>query len=503
MLGEAPAQPAPTPAPTDEDGPQLLVLSARSEESLAAMTDDLAGWLDQDSTPSLADIAHTLQTGRSAFGHRACAVSARKTGDSLRGGTKAGLVQGKASAKPGLVFMYSGQGAQYPSMARELHTSYATFRDAFDESADLFESLIGQNLRTLVFADAADGQAAETLRQTQFTQPALFCVEYAMSRQLQAWGLQPTALLGHSIGEYAAICIAGVLSLEDAAQAVAARARLMQSMAPGAMLAVQLGAEALGMLPDDVEIAAINTAEATVVAGPFAAIDAFEVTLASRKVRYTRLQTSHAFHSAMMAPLLAQFRSVLASLDFRAPIIPIASNVTGQWLSDDEATSPDFWCEQIRRPVRFRDSTATVIAANPVTTFVEVGPGRALAGFVRECIAARSADAERSAPTSLTVAHTVRHPQDTRADATVLLEAVGRAWVSGVDVKWSAMHQAGRRRVALPTYRFLRQRHWSPSVRHLLARPVGAHAANDVGPKGTGPGAASAPVQVFREQSRH
>ena len=364
------------------------------------------------------------------------------------------MVEGSA---PGVAFLLSGQGAQYAGMAAALYRDEPVFRAEVDACC---EALIAQgepDLRPVVFA--ADGDAA--LQQTAVTQPALFVIEYALAQLWQAWGVVPTALIGHSLGEYVAACLAGVFTRDDALRLVALRGRLMQALPAGAMLAVPLSeAEVTPLLSETVSLAAVNGPRLCVVAGPAAAIAAVETQLAARGVTGQRLVTSHAFHSAMMAPILDTFEAAVAAVPKAAPRVPVVSNVTGTWLTAAEATSAGYWRRHVREAVRFAAGVGTLLAERG-RVLLEVGPGRTLATLARQ---------NGAAAAGAVVVTSLRHAQETTPDLTTMLQALAAVWRAGVPVQWPAVWAGeSRRRVMLPTYPFERQRYWIEALRPATA----------------------------------
>jgi amino acid adenylation domain-containing protein len=442
-------------APIVESGParpwQLLVLSAKTSTALDTATANLQRHLREQRGLNLADVAYTLQQGRRQLGQRRVLVC-RDPDDAIEalGDPKRLLSNGRDIADRRAIFMFPGQGSQYAGMAADLYAAEAGFRTTVDECATILQPLLGLDLRELLFPQPA-GVAAATalLAQTRITQPALFVVEYALARLLMDWGIEPQAMIGHSIGEYVAACLAEVFSLGDALRLVAARGRLMQMLPAGAMLAVPLpAAEVAPFLGADLALAAINGPSLCVVAGPGAAIDACESTLRARGLDVRRLHTSHAFHSAMMDPVIAAFTAEVASISLRVPQRPFISNVSGTWITAADATDPAYWARHLRQTVRFADGVQVLL--DQQATFIEVGPGRTLASLVRQ-----AAGAARSSVTAM------RHPQDQADDLAVLLEAVGRLWLEGVAIDWRRFSASERRRrLPLPTYPFERRRHW-------------------------------------------
>ena len=431
---------------------QLLVLSARTPAALEAAADRLATALASSSGVALADVAYTLQTGRSAMPHRR-AIVCRDLGDavrSLRMKSSATQAVGVADRRePSCVLMFSGQGAQYVGMAAELYRDEPTFRADVDACCDLLKPHLDRDLREVMFADGRDAAAAELLKQTAYTQPALFVVEYAVARLWLRWGIKPAAFIGHSVGEYVAACLAGVFALGDALPLVAARGRLIQQLPAGAMLAVSAAEAAiLPLLEPGVSIAAVNAPTLVVLSGPNDTIDRQAIQLEAVGIAARRLETSHAFHSSMMEPALDAFRALVAAVPRGRPRIRIVSNLTGDWLSDEQAASADYWVQHLRQPVRFAAGIER-LRQSP-HAYIEVGPGRTLATFVRQ--AAPAGDV----PPIVT---SLRHPQESHADLDGMLRGVARLWTAGVAIDWNAYWSGEqRRRVELPSYPFERQK---------------------------------------------
>ncbi len=447
VLEEAP----PEPASASSRSAQVLPFSAKTPTALDRAAANLAAWLGENPGLSLADVAWTLQTGRREFACRRTVV-ARDLAEAV-----AALRLPAAAAAPiahddgRVAFLFTGQGAQKVNMGRGLYEREPVFRAEVDRCAGLLRLWLGFDLRTVLYPPAGGEEAAQAeLDQTRLTQPALFVFEYALARLWMSWGVTPTALLGHSLGEYVAACLAGVFSLEDALGLVATRARLMQEQPAGTMLAVRLPeAELRPSLPPELCIATINSVNTCVVAGPAEAVTALEKALAERGVGCKRLRTSHAFHSAMMEPALTPFAAAVAKVRRSAPAIPVVSNVTGTWLTAEQATSPDYWASHIREAVRFADGVG-VLAEQPGRVFLEVGPGATLAGLARQHPAAGAAGVVASLPGT-----SEKIPEPDAA-----LRALGELWLAGVRVDWGRFHAGERRRrVLLPTYPFERQRH--------------------------------------------
>ena len=429
----------------------LLFASARTPASLARQVEELAAHLDAHPALPAADVAHTLLHGRAPFAHRACFLAQGPAiGDSARVLSRP-LATGVApdeSAEP--VFLFPGQGAAIHGAGRALYENEPVYRDAVDECANALGGPLGYDLRELLgYVAAPAGRAAsqDALRMTALAQPALFTVEVAAARLFLSWGVRPAAMLGHSLGELSAACVAGVFTLPDALAVVAARGRLMQSCEPGAMAAVFLAEEELvSRLPPDVEIAAVNAPAVVVVSGSTAAIAGFCETLAAAGIGSQRLDTAHAFHSRMMDPALAEFERIVAGVSLSAPSIPVVSNATGLPLTAAQATSPRYWADHIRRPVRWSAGVHHMLArTRPV--FVELGPGSAMGELVR-----RHESGARVFPAMPAVRSGDGGSDDART-------ALAGLWCAGAELAPPAGDER-RDLVRLPTTPFERVRHW-------------------------------------------
>ncbi len=446
VLEEAP-EPSPTVVQRDE---QLLVLSAKSAAALDIATDNLLTYLREPDAAALSDVAYTLQVGRREFAHRRSLVAT--TADAaialLSDAASAPVITAQHTGAPRPVaFLFSGQGSQHAGMGAQLYHSEEVFRAAVDRCAELLQPHFGRDIRTLLWT-GTDSELSET----QIAQPALFVCEYALAVLWMSWGVQPAAMLGHSIGEYVAAHLAGVFSLEDALLLVSARGRLMQGMPVGEMLAVRLTPAELRLrLLPGVEIAAVNAPALCSVSGTREAIEQLTQALERDGVEHRPLHTSHAFHSAMMEPALAPFREIVSRVQLSAPHRPLVSNVTGTWLLPEQATSPDYWTAHLRNAVLFADGVATLLS-DPTVQLLEVGPGTALTALARLTLG-REGGARASA--------SLPHPREDRRESDTMLSTAGRLWTSGVAVDWEGLHSGeALRRVSLPTYPFERTRHW-------------------------------------------
>ena len=410
----------------------------------------------------MADAAFTSSVGRKEFRYRRAAVF-RRAQDAAEALSTSRI--GEAGQRE-TAFLFSGQGSQYGGMAWGLYRDEPVFHETVDRCLDLLKRAEKLDLYPILFPNAAGRAKAEALiGETEYTQPALFVIEYALASLLIYWGVKPSAMAGHSIGEYAAACVAGVWSLEDALRVVALRGRLMQSMPRGSMLAVPLSeTEAQrwldGKLNGKLALAAINSHDQTVFSGPEEEIGRVAAELRDHRIEAVQLRTSHAFHSGMMDPIVGEFERVVRGTVMRAPSIPFVSNVTGDWIADSQATDPAYWSRHLRAPVRF-DAAIERILARPGASIVEVGPGNTLAGLVR-----RHARYLPSTP----VFQSVRGTKDRREDVDVLRSAVAGLWTEGAAIDWNAFYASERRsRIPLPTYPFERKRYWIDPPAHRTA----------------------------------
>ncbi|MEV0775474.1 type I polyketide synthase [Streptomyces sp. NPDC050428] len=425
------------------------VLSGRNKEALRLQAERLLSYLNDDPDRDLADVGHSLATSRAALENRAVVVGSRYP-EFLRGlmalvdGEEApGVAEGVAGTGGRTGFVFSGQGAQRLGMGRELYEEFPVFAAALDSVCEVIDRYAARPLREVMWAEP-DTADALLLDETEFTQPALFAVEVALFRLLEAWGIRPDYVAGHSVGELAAAHVTGVLTLEDAGALVVARGALMQALpAGGAMTAVAASEERVrAALTDGVDIAAVNGPESVVISGPAEAVDA----VAERFGRTRRLRVSHAFHSGLMDPILDELAAVAQKSDFSRPRVPIVSTVTGEEIGD-ELSTPEYWVGQVRSPVRFHDAVRAMDALG-VTRYVEIGPGSTLAALAQETLVERSEE----------VLVTPLLGKDQKEPAAALT-GLGRLHVAGTAVDWRGVF-GERRQVELPTYPFQRQRYW-------------------------------------------
>lgn len=436
---------------------QVLFLSARSEAALEASSRALADALESDAAPALADAAFTLHAGRRAFRVRRAVVAgdAREAAALLRKAPGAGARR-TAATPPRVAFLFPGQGAQYVGMGRALHQHESVFRDALDGCAETLRAVLGRDLREVMFGTTGDPEAAAaTLRETRFTQPALFAIEYALACLWRSWGVAPEALVGHSVGEFVCAVLAGVMSLDDALHLVAERGRLIFALPRGSMLSVRLPAQDVASrLGPGLSLASTNGPQLCVVAGPTEAVAGLRARLDADGVACKELHTSHAFHSAMMDAAVEPFTRLVERVTLREPTVPFVSTVTGTWITPEQARDPRYWGRHLRETVRFAEAAATL--ASGAEVLLEVGPRATLATLVRQ------APLERARHV---VAASLGDAEEKAYDA--LLGAVGTLWSAGVPLDAGAFWgDERRRRVPLPTYPFERQRYWvDPAAR--------------------------------------
>jgi acyl transferase domain-containing protein len=488
---------APPPTATDAGRPwHLLVLSAKTPTALDAATANLAAMLRRDADLPLADVAYTLQLGRRTFDHRRTLVC-RDRADALRildppdpQRVLTGVAQ--ADDRP-VVFLFPGQGTQYVGMAAELYAHEPIFRAQVDHCAELLAPQLGCDIREILYPDrdtetrrlgdtettnlrvsGSPGLAApELLDQTWLAQPALFVIEYALAQLWMAWGVQPTALIGHSLGEYVAATLAGVFALADALALVAARGRLVQQLPPGAMLAVSLTEEQLSpLLGPELTLAAVNAPMRTVVSGAAVAIETLQQQLQAAGVECRRLHTSHAFHSAMLDPILDAFIEQVRRARPQPPQLRWVSNLTGDWITAAQATDAHYWARQLREPVRFADGLGRLLQLDAI--LLEVGPGVTLGRLARQHPACTR---ER------VVLAALPHAREQRPALAHLLDTLGKLWIAGAAITWRALYSHERRRlVPLPTYPFERRRHWIAPNDRAQPEPASAEVPITVPP---------------------
>ncbi|MBD2464423.1 thioester reductase domain-containing protein [Oscillatoria sp. FACHB-1407] len=429
----------------------VLTLSAKNEPALTQLAQRYQGFLATHPEVSLADVCFTANTGRSHFDHRLAVVASsnqqlREQLEAFAASKEtAGLVSHQSNGKkaPKIAFLFTGQGSQYVGMGRQLYDTQPIFRQTLDRCAKLLRPYLDKPLLEVFGSDL--------LNETVYTQPALFALEYALAQVWLSWGIKPAVVMGHSVGEYVAACLAGVFSLEDGLKLIAERARLMQELPPdGAMVAVFASEAMVSQVIKpylEVAIAAINGPQSIVISGEREAIAAVVATLQAEGIKTKPLTVSHAFHSPLMEPMLKAFERVARTVTYSSPRIKLISNVTGA-IATDEITTPEYWCRHVRQAVRFAQSMET-LHQQKYDVFVEVGPKPILLGMGRYCI-----------PESAGIWLPTLYPE--RDDWQQMLQSLATLYVQGATVDWSRFDQGySRHRLQLPTYPFQRQRYWA------------------------------------------
>lgn len=455
VMEEAPEAPQTTPG----RGTEMLVLSARSESALQAMSNRLADHLESQN-PSLADVSYTLATGRRAFSHRRSIVASdiADAVGKLREEAKIAVANGNPLK---VAFVFPGQGSQYTDMTRAIYDSEPVFRESVDQCAVLLRPLIQHDIRKTLYPSDDEREAAiRDIHLTALTQPCIFVVEYALAKLWISWGIQPSLLIGHSIGEYVSAVLAETFKLENVLQLLATRARLMQELPSGGMLAIRKGASEL-TLPAGIDLAAVNSPMLCTVSGPHEAIAAYQKELEAASIQCRLLKTSHAFHSAMMEPIVRTFTDDAAMVPASAPKIPWISTCTGKPIDSETLADPSYWARQLRHTVHFSEALEAAFQQKDLI-LLEVGPGQALAQFARQHPARDGAPVVATLPTS-------------GEDLTDILTAAGELWKLGHGPEWSAYFSSQERaRLHLPTYPFERQSYWIDNSQSVVAKPAPA-----------------------------
>jgi acyl transferase domain-containing protein/acyl carrier protein len=483
ILEEAPQQ-----KPSRESGRawQLLVLSAKTDAAVKQSMSNLAVHLKQHPDIDLNDVAYTLQAGRRRFNHRR-ALICRDIPDAIAAlegdDPKFVLREVQESRDREVTFMFPGLGDHHPAMAQDLYRNEPAFRNAVDRCSELLKPHLDLDIREVLYPkdlavtgngapaksfspqrtlnlrklltsnnDSNSDEFSRRLNQTRLAQPSVFVIEYALTQLLAEWGIHPHSMIGYSIGEYAAACVAGVFSLEDTLSLVATRARMIDELPAGEMLAVPLPADELKPLLDDgLCVSATNGPSLTVVGGAASAVRILEQRLDERGVAFRQLQTTHAFHTEMMEPVISAFTDRVRQIQLNPPKVPFVSNLTGTWITNEQATDPEYWSRHMRHAVRFAEGLNTVFV-NQHRVLLEVGPGQGLSMLARQ-------HPQRNSQQP--VFPTMRDRRDEVSDVPFLFSTLGRLWLAGARIDWtgfSAHYQ--HRRIPLPTYPFERKRYW-------------------------------------------
>lgn len=495
VLEEWPGQPDPgihPPTPGAQEGPgtrsqspplgtgqyQLILLSARTQTALDRITENLSHYLKQNPNINLADVAYTLQAGRRHFQHRkmllcsqaaeaATALSSTMNSSVPAPGNLFTAVVKKPD--PPVIFMFSGQGSQYVNMGLGLYQQETIFRKEIDQCCEILETLMGENIRDILYPGNNLEKAKEKINDVIYSGPVKFVFEYALARQLMSWGIRPQAMIGHSFGEYTAACTAGVFSPEQALKLVVPRGRLMKKMPRGIMMSVPLpGDEIKPLIKDNISLAALNTPTRCIVSGPARPVKTLEKELNKKGIECMRLNFPRASHSHMMKPILKEFQENVSRAVLNPPKIPYISGITGKWITPGEAADPGYWARHLIETVRFSEGIKELLK-QPGAIFVQVGPDRGLPLFVSQ---------HQGIGTGNLALNLVRHEKEEIPDVYYLLEKVGQLWLQGVTPDWGSFQaQEKRNRIPLPTYPFARQR--------CQEEPAAPRAGNNAKPWGS------------------
>lgn len=443
---------APTVDRAVQPGPyqNVVVLSAKSQQALTDAKNKLADFLRSNEDISMADLAFSLNVGRQKYDYRSFFTAQHTAGliEALTKGTPE-TFKVPTTVERQTAFMFPGQGSQYVNMGRQLYENDPMYKQYLDECRNEALKALDVDIYSIMFTDAGEESAAR-INQTEFTQICLFAVSYSLARLWMHWGVKPKAMIGHSIGEYVAACLSGVFSLADALKLVSHRGKLMQSAEPGSMLSVPITADKIGeYLNDSLSIAGINSPASCTISGTDEAIEQLKKELDSNNIKSTVLHTSHAFHSYMMDPILADYEHVVREVSLNSPEIPFISNLTGTWITPEQATDPVYWVTQLREKVLFSKGIETIAAQD--TAFLEIGPGATLCSLL----------GQHDLPTASIGVSTLPRAKDQIGATEFLVSALGKACCEGIEVNWQKVYGKGNgRRISLPTYSFQRKSYW-------------------------------------------
>nr|WP_294870102.1 polyketide synthase [uncultured Pedobacter sp.] len=438
----------------------LITWSAKSENSREQYALSISNYVKKNKDINIADIAYTLQKTRNDFSYRRFAVV--NNIESIVSQfdlelPKTGTTNNLREVPDEVVFTFPGQGAQYLNMAADLYKDESIFREAVDRCAEILKQYIDLDIREIIFTNPANEEAEKLLKQTRYTQPALFVIEYALARLWMNWGITPTLLCGHSIGEYVAAHLSGVFSLEDGLKLIAVRGAMVNALPAGSMLSVRTESDQItSFLTEGLSIAAVNSPKLCVIAGPENQILEFSKLLDTKEIPNKLLFTSHAFHSSMMDPIVDDFQKVVSGISLSVPKTPIISTVTGSLLTDEEAINPQYWASHLRNTVQFSTAIDTILTYNsPI--FLEVGPGSVTTTLVRQIAALKS--------TSVRAMQSLANNEN---DYCIILNTLGQLWNCGLQPNWDNFYNDQQRLLLdLPTYQFDRKKHWVDAINKI------------------------------------
>jgi iturin family lipopeptide synthetase A len=448
ILGEPPPQTEPESIP-DSNEKKLILMSAKTESALEVQTRNLVDYFKKNPTVNLADVAYTLQVGRRGYKYRRYAVCSTvvealemlsSPGDRY---PLTGLY--KEDNRP-VVFMFPGVGAQYVRMGLGLYQRDSIFREEIDRCFDILESLMGYDIKEILYPTFVSS-AIKSIDQAEISHPVIFAFEYALAKLLMKWGIKPYAMIGYSLGEYAVACLSGVFNLHDALELVVYREKLIRGLPPGGMLSVPLPEKELTPLLNNKLSIAIDNGPSCIISGPDAELAEFEKELKVKRLLCMRLTAAHPLHSALMGPILKKFNEKVKEATLCKPQIPYISNVTGDWIKDQEACDPGYWCRHLKETVQFARGIKK-LTEEPNILFIEIGPGRDLCGLL-----VRQLDYESNQQ----AIDIIRPPHKDVPDFAYMLNKLGRLWLNGVRVDWNSFYEEKRQRLPLPTYPFERK----------------------------------------------
>ncbi|MFD2603954.1 polyketide synthase [Euzebyella marina] len=457
---------------TDEGRPfQILTWSAKSEYSQTKYGETLERYFSDKTNEKIADIAYSLNSFKNDFAYRSFIVDSNEGFKNSFGNGKLAFRKTNHLKQVGdeMIFLFPGQGAQFLGMGQILYQNEPEFKKAVDKCSHILQENAGINILEILYPETLTEEGQERLNNTRYAQPALFVIEYALSQLWKSWGIEPTVVCGHSVGEFVAAHLAGIFTLEDALKLVAIRGKLVSELPRGSMLSVRLSASELKeLLPDSLNIGASNSNKLSVVSSSLSDIEAFAGLLSSKGIAHKVLPTSHAFHSHMMDPIVPQFKKYISTIHLTPPQLKMVSTVTGEILSDEEAISPDYWADHLRETVHFDEASAVLLSIQGAV-MLEMGPGQALTSFVKQ----QKAKFSEVFP--------VLSPTDDQTQVyRQLLSALGNVWLSGFEIDWKTFYKGQeRKKVPLPTYVFDRKPCWIEPLQSTANQSSGTAATNE------------------------